>query len=485
LTAQSKIPAFHLSFDHFVPQTLADATLKHRFSTWFELNTLTMKQIEPKGENRGWYSPSLSTNNVSEARTKNSINNLHTKTSILPHIIPAEIQVRREPTYISAPALGSHWSSRPHTPGTLPSLPFQPIAETSAAKHRKHHHGLADRKLATACTATEPAAWRQNLNLSPVARAQIVELYFPFAFPTILSSYTHVYPPTICTKCQRSLIHPHNQILINGILHGPLILDIQWISEVDRRHTTQYSINPPLPFSPTPNSMTHDPDIAALERASMNSDDEREAQGSLDDRPLSDAGGEGDSAEGNGLGDLPTTVTVAVTSKPFVLDTSTTDDARDRDLTARRQILEASIERALRQQKFAQEELNLKKLGEILNGLNRGAGSAANERAPPSVAPHNGAPAKLSFKRRAEVDAQDHTSRDSDRRQLAPLAANNGNGSAALAVPGLFRQHACPETVALSRQWKPEMIPARQYEEGYDASFRAPGGTRLDLSNVK
>ena len=149
LTAQSKIPAFHLSFDHFVPQTLADAALKHRFSTWFEVHTLTMKQIDPKGKNRGWYSPSLSTNNNYEARTKNSISNLHTKTSILPHIIPAEIQVRREPAYVSAPALGSHWSPRPHTPGTLPSLPFQPIAETSAAKHRKHYHGLADRKLAT------------------------------------------------------------------------------------------------------------------------------------------------------------------------------------------------------------------------------------------------------------------------------------------------------------------------------------------------
>ena len=55
LNAQSNIPAFNLCFDHFVPQTLADAPLKHRFPTWFELDTLTMKQIDPKGKKHGWY----------------------------------------------------------------------------------------------------------------------------------------------------------------------------------------------------------------------------------------------------------------------------------------------------------------------------------------------------------------------------------------------------------------------------------------------
>jgi hypothetical protein len=87
------------------------------------------------------------------------------------------------------------------------------------------------------------------------------------------------------------------------------------------------------------------------------------------------------------------------------------------------------LQRAIRQQKFADEELNLKKLEATLDNLNRGAGSAVLEHAPPSVAPDNGAAAKLSFKRRVDPDAQDHTTRDSIRRQLAPYYSAIGRPS--------------------------------------------------------
>jgi hypothetical protein len=229
---------------------------------------------------------------------------------------------------------------------------------------------------------------------------------------------------------------------------------MEWISEIDRRHTTEYSINPPLPFSPTPNNMSHDTDITSLEQTVMNSDDEREEYSNLDDHPISDTEGEGTTTEGNGLDNLPTTVTDTVISKPFVLDTSDADDARYREQQVRLLVVQTGIERALHQQKFDQEEIDLKRLGTILNDLNRDTGSGPDRRVPPTVTPDNGEPTKLRFKRRSELDAQDHNIRDSDCRHLPTLPVNKGKGSVVVEVPPLSTQQAGHETDVFSRQYQ-------------------------------
>jgi hypothetical protein len=172
--------------------------------------------------------------------------------------------------------------------------------------------------------------------------------------------------------------------------------------------------------------MSHDADITALEQAAMNSDDEREGEehSNLDD-PISGAEVEGDSAEGNGLDGLLATKDV-VTPTPFVLDTKAADDARARDLQARRLAIQTSIDRTLRRQKqFDQEELELQKLQTKLNDLNRGAGSATARDAALDVTPDDGGHSKLRFKRKIDSDFQDHRSRDNEHRQLPLLSTDD------------------------------------------------------------
>ncbi len=76
------------------------------------------------------------------------------------------------------------------------------------------------------------------------------------------------------------------------------------------------------------------------------------------------------------------------------------------------------------------------------------------------------------------------------RRQLLTHTVDD-KGKGSVAAPtcsearALSRQTLCTEAVAFSRQWQSDMIPPRHREAGYDASFHAPGGTRLDISKVK
>jgi hypothetical protein len=175
-----------------------------------------------------------------------------------------------------------------------------------------------------------------------------------------------------------------------------------------------------------------------------------------------------------------------VAPTPFVLDTKASDDARARNLQTRRLAIQSSIDRALRQKQFAQEELELQKLQTKLNDLNRDVGSATARDEALDVTPDDGGQSKLRFKRKIDSDLQDHRIRDNERRQFPLLVTDDkGKGSASNEALVLPRQSVCPEIVSFSRQWQSEMVPVPQYEEGYDASFRTAGGTRLDISKVK
>jgi hypothetical protein len=183
----SLIPAFPLGFDHFISPILADDILHNRFSDWFQTDAPIFKPRDPIGRHNGYYSPSLAIDNKFEACTKNSVNCLHFKLSLLPHIVSAQLQERVDAQAVTAPALGTHWSlniGKRIPPGTLPTHGFKKLADWSCARYRKVHHSPQHRLLAVQNQATTPGAWRQGLNNSPVARAQILGLSpVPICFP--------------------------------------------------------------------------------------------------------------------------------------------------------------------------------------------------------------------------------------------------------------------------------------------------------------
>ena len=193
------LPAFSLGFDHFISPVLADDTFHHRFSDWFQSDSAIFKNRDAAGNNNGYYSPALAVDNIFEPRLKNSINSLHVKYSVLPHVMSASMQLRKDSQTLHAPALGTHWGVRPSKrlpPGPLPIHGFQPLTTMSCAHYRKFWFDSANRASAKQNLATAQVQWRQGLNHSPVAQKLIITLLFPFVFPSTISEYVHIYPPS-------------------------------------------------------------------------------------------------------------------------------------------------------------------------------------------------------------------------------------------------------------------------------------------------